>query len=192
MIINILGVDPSLQNFGFVQATINTQTDEIIPLSLELVETKPSKVKQVRKNSDDLYRCQLLTEGLARNCEGNAVAFVEMPFGSQSARAMASYGACMGILSACPIPVIQLTPLQVKMATVGSKTASKEEMIAWAYTLYPDLNWIKGTKKSKNLGNLANKNEHLADAIATLHAGIKHEDFRSVVSVLRMTQKMAS
>lgn len=190
MIVNVLGCDPSLSNFGFVQAKINTETNEIIPISLELVETAPGKSKTVRKNSDDLDRCKLLTAGLIENSKGNAVCFTEMPVGSQSARAMASYGACMGVLSACPIPIIQLTPTQVKVASVGSKTASKEDMIEWAYNLYPHLNWVKGTVKSKNVGNLANKNEHLADAIATLHAGVKSEDFRSVVSILKMTNAL--
>ena len=186
MIIKIVGCDPSLSNFGFVQATIDTDSGQIIPSRLELVETQPGKSKTVRKNSDDLDRCRLLSEGLKRNTQGNTLCFVEMPVGSQSARAMASYGACMGILSACEIPLVQLTPTQVKMATVGSKTASKEEMIAWAYEQYPNLNWIPGTKKSKNAGFLANKNEHLADAVATLHAGVKSEDFRSLVSILNM------
>jgi Holliday junction resolvasome RuvABC endonuclease subunit len=187
MFIKVLGCDPSLSNFGFVQATIDVSTNTITPLTLDLVETAPGKNKKVRKNSDDIDRCRLLSQGLKRNTQGNMICFVEMPVGSQSARAMASYGACMGILSACDIPLVQLTPNEIKMSTVGSKTASKEDMITWAYNLYPHLNWIAGTKKSKNAGQLANKNEHLADAVATLHAGIKSEDFRSVVSILKMT-----
>jgi len=188
MIINVLGCDPALSNFGLAQAQIDTDTGEIKPLRLDLAETAPSKNKKVRKNNDDLERCRKLTEALRKNSNGASVCFVEMPVGSQSARAMASYGACMGILSGSPLPLIQLTPKEVKEAAVGNPNASKEEMIAWAYEKYPDLNWIKGDSRSKNPGNLANKNEHLADAIATLHAGVNHEDFRSVVSILRMTQ----
>lgn len=192
MRIPVLGGDPSLSNFGFVEAFVETESNLIIPERLELIETAPGKDKRVRKNNDDLERCRKHSEALTRLSEGKAVAFIEMPVGSQSARAMASYGACMGILSACPIPLIQLTPFEVKLATVGYKTASKEEMIEWAYTMYPELNWIKGTSKSKNVANLANKNEHLADAVATIHAGVSHEDFRSVVSMLRMAEKVSA
>lgn len=61
---------------------------------------------------------------------------VEVPVGSQSARSMASYGICIGILASITKPMIQVTPTEVKMATVGSKTASKQDMIDWATSAY--------------------------------------------------------
>ena len=114
--------------------------------------------------------------------------FVEVPVGSQSARAMASYGVCIGLLAALSDkPLIEVTPTEVKLAAVGSKTASKQEMISWASDLYPHLNWIKSRGKSE----LADKNEHIADAIGAIHAGILTDEFARLVAAVRLRQSAA-
>lgn len=50
---------------------------------------------------------------------------------------MASYGICVGVLGALRatgIPFFEVTPLKVKMASAGKKTATKLEMIQWGRT----------------------------------------------------------
>ena len=179
MKIKVVGLDPSLNNWGIAYALIDVDTLELSITDLELVETEPGKAKTVRKNSDDIVRARALSQALSRATVGTTVAFCEVPVGSQSARAMASYGICVGVLGGCGAPLVELTPYEVKIAAVGSKTAAKEEMIEWATALYPNAPWLK------RAGRPVAKNEHLADAVATIHAGMKTEQFQSVLRMLR-------
>lgn len=183
MKIKVVGMDPSLNNWGNVVGMLDIDTLKLEILSMTLVETDPGKAKTVRKNSDDISRSRILTEGRDVACEGATVAFCEVPVGSQSARAMASYGICVGVLGGCPVPLVELTPYEVKIAAVNHKQAAKEEMIEWATALYPNAPWLKHN------GKFVLKNEHLADAIATIHAGIKTEQFAAVLRMLRASQR---
>ena len=179
--ISVLGVDPSLSNFGIAKGQLDLETDKFSLERLELVETSPSSNKTVRKSSQDYDRCLTLATALFRYEKDVHVIFVEMPIGSQSARAMASYGMCIGIIAGIrDVPVIQVSPAEVKLAAVGSKVASKEDMIEWAYSKYTHDDWIVGRG-----GKPAKKNEHLADAVATIEAGVKSTHYIAAKSVLK-------
>lgn len=182
-LIRIVGIDPALRNFGFAQATLNTETLEYTIDNLMLVESENEAGKVVRKNSDDLRRATDLYQGLIKACKGATFAIAEVPVGSQSARAMASYGMCVGVLAACPIPLIQVMPSEVKMAAVGSKTAGKEEMIEWAMAKHPAAPWLMRKLKGRLVP--MNDNEHLADAIAAIEAGIQTNQFYQAMAMYR-------
>ena len=141
MKIKVLGVDPALRNFGFAVATVDLETDQIEKVEcLELSKTEDDAGKKVRRNSDDLRRARIHADALRKWSDPKevSIAFIEVPVGSQSARAMASYGICIGVLTNCRCGVIEVTPTEVKVAATGSKTATKEEMIDWAYKKYRD------------------------------------------------------
>ena len=181
MKIKIVGVDPALRNFGFAHALVDIDTGEVEITKLVLATTEADKksAKVVRKNSDDLNRAQILHDALVNECKDATYAFVEVPVGSQSARAMASYGICVGVLTACPVPMIQLTPYEVKIAATGDKQAAKEEMIEWATALHPDANWLL------RAGKPILANEHLADAVAAVYAGLNTLQFKQAVAMLK-------
>ena len=82
--------------------------------------------KTVRKNSDDLNRARKHSEILKEILKDVDIVMVEIPVGSQTARAMASYGICIGILSQIETAMIQVTPTEVKVAATGNKTATKD------------------------------------------------------------------
>lgn len=132
--------------------------------------------KQVRQNSLDLESAfQLYSGAISHLMDAHAV-FVEVPIGSQSARAMASYGICVGVLGslrASHIPFYEVTPTEVKLAGAGSKSASKESMIDWAIQRHPEAPIAKSKAKA----------EHQADAIATIHAGVKLTAFQQLLSM---------
>lgn len=180
--INVLGIDPSFRNWGMAHGIIHLPSLNIEIKHLQLVGTESRAGKDVRKNSDDLRCARELRGGMMLGCMGKAIAIAEVPVGSQSSRASWSLGIALGVLGACPIPLIEVTPTEVKLATVGTKTASKGEMIEWATTRYPDLNWL--TKKVKGKVTFTNANEHLADAIAAIHAGVKTEQFKLTAAML--------
>ena len=192
MKIAIVGGDPSLTNFGFAHATYDTDTGEIDIVDLVLAETAPASkatAKVLRKNSDDLSRAKILYDAFQKETSKAVFAFIEVPVGSQSARAMASYGVCMAIIASCPVPFFQLNPTEVKLAATGSKHASKEEMINWATQAYPNANWLKRTVKGKV--EYLNKNEHLADAVGAIYAGVAGAEFKQAVAMFKFASKVS-
>lgn len=183
--IKIVGIDISLNNIGICKATIDGDAINIT----ELLLIQPPKAdiqskKQVRKNSDDLRRARWLQNNLMLAIQDCQIISVEMPFGSQSARAMASYGICVGVLASVKKPMIEVTPAEVKLAGFGVKTATKQEMIAWATDKHPDANWKMRTLKGKQV--LTADNEHLADAVGCIYAGMKTEQFKTALAMADM------
>ncbi|MCG5512790.1 hypothetical protein [Ectothiorhodospira shaposhnikovii] len=179
--IMVAGIDPSLRNLGTVRALIDPITRRVEVVGMTLYTTESRDKKTVRKNSDDLRRARELRSGIDRACVNCSVAMVEVPVGSQSARASWGLGIAVGVLASCPVPMIEVTPTEVKLATVGSKTASKEDMILWAMERHPNAPWIRRKMKGKEV--ITNANEHLADALGTIYAGLHTETFQMVCAV---------
>lgn len=185
MKIPVCGIDPSLRNWGIAEALLDLETGYLDTPFLTLVETIDPTGKDVRQNSKDLdLACQIGIKTIPIARKAKAI-FVEVPVGSQSARAMASYGVCVGILGslkALGIPLIEVTPLEVKKTFTGDKTATKQLMIDTAVNLYPDANWPR--QKTRILA----KSEHLADAIATIHAGVQTPMFQNLMRLFESTK----
>ncbi len=174
--LKVVGIDLAFANMGLCRALISQEAVKVT--DLRLVKTEGFEGKSVRKNSSDLRRAQELQTALISFCEGATLAFCEIPHGSQSARASWSLGISVGVLASCKVPVIQLSALEVKMVTVGKKTASKQEMIEWAVARHPAAPWLYSKKR------LVAANEHLADAVATIYAGMKTDEFKRLVALL--------
>lgn len=187
MKLKLLGLDPSMSNFGIAKMTLDLDDMALTLDDLVLVKTEPEadkkKRKAVRQNSLDLERGRILHDALIQHAQGCQIAVAEVPVGSQSARAMASYGVCIGVLSACPIPMIQVTPSEVKVAGFGVKSATKDEMIEWALQTYPAGPWLMRKAAGQMVPTAAN--EHLADAVAAVHAGIHTDQFRQATALMR-------
>lgn len=182
--IRIMGIDAAFSNTGIVLASTDT-SGNIEVQELRLVHTEADKAgkKVVRKNSDDLRRAREVIDGLYKAIDDHNPAFVmcEVPFGAQSARAAWALGCSLGIIAAVSarVPVIQVTPKEVK-DVVDSKFPDKEQMIAWAVSKYPDANWPKRAGKV-----VKGQAEHMADAVAALHAGVRTDEFQRTISTLR-------
>lgn len=187
MLIPVVGFDPSLRNWGIARALLDPQTGELSQVHLDLVQPVLASKKQVRQNSLDLDAAQQHADkALAYAQEAKAV-FVEVPVGSQNARAAASYGICIGVLGtlrALGLPFFLVTPDEVKLAATGVKTATKQQMIQWASTLYPKANWPTERKQGQ-LRIVEGKAEHMADALAAIHAGFRSPPFQQVKPFLQ-------
>lgn len=178
MKIPVLGCDPSLSNWGLARGMLDLDTGTFEDVELLLIETKPDDTKQVRQNSKDINRCDAIAAGVKDWFKWATVVFVEIPVGSQSANGMKSYGVCVGILGAfraMGVQLIEVTPNENKLALTNNKTASKDTMIKAAHAIYPETNWLKDGK-----GKLLNKNEHLADALGAIHAGVNTSAFQTI------------
>ena len=185
-IIKVAGLDPSMSNFGITLADLHVDSLELKITDMILVETAPDSTKQVKKVSDDLCRAYALREGMLKALEGRVhVAFSEIPLGSAAKYDNAIFiaGFVIGILAGCPIPIIEVFPQDVKMAAVGHRQASKEEMIAWATSKYPAAPWRTRPLRGKRVPTASN--EHLADACAAIHAGIETRGFEQMIAMRR-------
>lgn len=186
MLVRVAGVDPAFCNLGIARMLLDTETMAFRLQDLRLLTTENQASKTVRKNSDDLRRAMELHSGFITSTKDCSVIFAEVPTGAQSARAALGFGVAIGVLASSPIPIIQVQPSETKLATVGTKTASKEEMIEWATETYPDGPWL--TRMLKGKLRYTGANEHLADAVAVAHAGIKTDQFRQLLSLLTATR----
>lgn len=187
--IRVVGMDPAMRNWGIAIGLYNPHMADWIHIEkLDVIQPVLPKGKQVRQNSLDLESAYQLAEGAALAAKGAQAIFVEVPVGSQSARAMASYGLCVGVLGALRtmnIPFFEVTPLEVKLAAVGRKTATKQEMIDWAMRRHPETNWPRYTQKGEVFVSEA-KAEHMADAVGAIYAGIASNPFQQLLPFLKV------
>jgi hypothetical protein len=182
MQIPVLGMDPSLRNWGLAEASLDLTTGSLTVPSLSLVNPKDPEGKQVRQNSKDLALAEQLAEPVMAAARKAKVIFVEVPVGSQSARAMASYGICVGVLGAVRalgIPLIEVTALESKLIFTGDRNATKRNMIDKAFEIYPNSNF------PVHNGKIPDKAEHLADAIAAIHSGVRTPMFQNLLRLFR-------
>lgn len=171
----VLTIDPSLTNTGLAWHQLDLATLTAQVTGLELFPTKGAEA--VRKSADDMRRAAELADRIRRARSGMALVFAEIPSGAQNARAAFANGAVLGALAASG-PIIQVSPDEVKRASVGKRNASKAEMIEWAVAMHPEAPWLR--RKLKGQLELLAANEHLADAIAVLYAGLRTDQFAQV------------
>jgi Holliday junction resolvasome RuvABC endonuclease subunit len=185
--IRIAGLDGSKTNFGIATLVLDTDqmhlpTGGLTVESLLLIKTEKSKIKNVRASSDNLIRSQTIARALREELTKCASAFIEVPSGGKSYDAVLGFGIVIGIYASLTIPTIEVSPSETKIAAVGTRTASKEEMIEWALELFPDAPWRMHKVKGVMVPN--RDNEHLADAVAIALAGIKTPAFKQAIAML--------
>lgn len=181
--INVVGLDPSLRNWGIAAGVFELSTSKLLITNVAVVNPVLPTGKSVRQNSLDLESAYQLSKVTKAAVEGAHAIFIEVPVGSQSARAMASYGICVGVLGALRavgIPFFEVTPTEVKLAGYGCKTATKQQMIQWAMNKHPEANWPTYMHKGKETVSEA-KAEHQADAVAAIYAGIACNTFQQLL-----------
>lgn len=190
MKIKVCGQDPSLRNWGVSLGTYDTVTGKLVIEEVDVINPELPTGKQVRQNSLDLESAKQLCAAALSAAKGAQAIFVEVPVGSQSARAMASYGICVGVLGALRatgIPFFEVTPTEVKMASAGKKTATKQEMIEWALNQHPEANWPK-YKQNGVVKVSEAKAEHMADATAAIYAGLACNSFQQLLPFMQPNQ----
>jgi Holliday junction resolvasome RuvABC endonuclease subunit len=182
--IKVLGFDPSLRNWGVAVGYVDSVTHSLRLEFVDVIQPVLPTGKQVRQNSKDIESAYQLAKGAASYLDGVGAIFAEVPVGSQSARAMASYGICVGVLGAIrtKLPIYEITPNEVKLSTVGKKTATKKEMIDYITSMYPDANWPR-YKKNGVISISEAKAEHMADAVAAIIAGTQLQEFKQALAL---------
>lgn len=173
-------------------------------VELKLLQTEAGNKKVVRVSSDDLRRCLelggALQEFMRLGNEKPQFAFVEVPSGAQDAKAARALGMATGLLAVLHVmgvPIIEVAPGEVKAVVTGNpkQKASKAEIIEWAHKRWPSAPWVRYERAGKasgkggkvhaewKAGDLQNCNEHLADALATIAAGVKTPAFQNLLAL---------
>lgn len=192
-VINLLGLDPSLTATGIAVISVDTVSHSIVEVKhIDLVETAPTKQKSVRKSSDDLARARAIIERIRAVIAQYdiKVGTSEVPSGAQSANAAKAFGIVIGMLASLSIPLIEVTPTEVKLATCGNKIADKEDIVLWALKLPGDLTGMPSSKVRNEWeirfgkGFVSKKAEHPADACGTVAAALKTQQFRQLAGML--------
>ncbi|WP_432481697.1 crossover junction endodeoxyribonuclease RuvC [Moraxella sp. ZY200743] len=167
----VIGFDPSLRNWGYCIASFNPETKTLFIKEGGVINSNPKT--QPYQNLEDLASATQLYDGLYKLNQTHKPKYfiAELPVGSQSARAMVSYGVCIALSSVVAyqdgvntIPLLAVTPQEVKR-TVGQLDASKEQVINWVVNTYPEVcAWLNKYPKGKQ--------EHICDAIAATHTAL--------------------
>jgi hypothetical protein len=202
--IRAIGIDAAFANMGLARVRIvpprwpgaDRRDPQVFCEELQLVSTESQAGKTVRKSSDSLRRAIELHRALHAFIGDAQVIFAEVPSGAQSAAAAQALGIAVGILASSPIPIIEVNPQETRFVVAGSKRkVTKDEAIQWAIKHWPDAPWVRHAKagrvigKNKKLisswkaGDPQNCNEHLADAMATIAAGIKTPAFQQLMAL---------
>lgn len=180
--LRIVGMDPSLRHWGIASGILEVD-QTFTAKTIQVIEPVLPTGKQTRQNSLDLAAAEwLFTAAINAARDADAV-FVEVPVGSQNARAMASYGICVGVvaaLRATGIPIFEVTATEVKLAAGHKPTATKTDMIRWGLIWHPTLDWPYQTKKGQKVV-VESKAEHMADALAAIHAGLNLDSFKKLL-----------
>ena len=180
-ILNVLGLDPSLRNWGLAAGKLDTETGVVDIRRMEVFRIPEPTGKNIRANSKDLAVATGLFKAVYPYMKAANLCFAEVPYGSKSARGMVSYAvsvALLGAARALDAPFLEVSPLEVKLCSVGTKTATKAEMIAWAMEKFPNAPW------PYHHGQLnASLAEHMADACAAIHAGLNTQIYQQLAAM---------
>lgn len=173
-VIKIVGLDPSLRNWGMVKATYDNDKQLLSIHSVGIIQPDLSKASSTKQNLLDVESASQLYSGTLDAIKGADFVCVEVPYGSQSSRASMGAGICLGVLGAIsvePVNILSVTPAEVKRAGHGTINASKKQMIEWAVAKHPEANWPKYKSRGVLVIN-EGKAEHMCDALAAIYAGL--------------------
>lgn len=152
----VVSFDPSLRNWGVAVFSYSPNFFELE--KTYVIQTKPHK--GISTNLSDLESCSLLSTDIGYALKEAELVIAELPIGSQSSRAMASYGISIALLASIKVPLITVSPFDIKRF-FGSSYSEKSVIVDWAKKQYPN-------KLSKPFC----KANHEADAIAAFHVAL--------------------
>lgn len=170
----VYALDVALRNCGV--AVIQNHKNNWRLIHDQIIKTK--KTPGLLVAEDEVCRMQHIMSELAKLYRRWVpTAFVaELPHGgARNAKAMRAMslgkGGIIGAAATLGIPLIHVTPTEVKMAATGYKDAEKDEVIDEIVKLFPSL---KSKYRSERAASgWTDEFEHVADAIGAFIAGKK-------------------
>ena len=162
--LKVVGLDPSLRNFGVVKCLVHPN-DHIDIIDMCVIHSVVEKHQY--NNIADLKSITPMITPLWEAVEDADLIFAELPVGSQSARAMVSYAVCVTLVALLISQgkSVIITRQSQRNKLVGIKQVTKKDMIDWFNTRFPSNPLFKKLKAAER--------EHVADAAASVVIGIQ-------------------
>lgn len=179
MKLKVLGLDPSLRNWGWVKGIYDTETQSLSFYDCGVILTKPDKSK-LKQSIKDKQTATTLYSGLIQLIQDTDIVCVELPHGSQSSRAMVSYAVCVAIIGCLQHSfknIVEVTALDVKRI-VGDIDTSKIQIISWVKDKHPEL-----------ILPQTSKDEHICDAVVSVYASLNQLKFESIINEIKRNSK---
>jgi Holliday junction resolvasome RuvABC endonuclease subunit len=178
---HIIGIDTGFASFGLADLQFGGGGVLELLRATVLRTEKSAKKKEVLAASDKLRRVAELSTGLSEWLDDDVVAIccesMSLP---RQAAVSCMIGLAFGMLGALAqqrdIPILQVSPQNLKLAVAGSKSATKDEVIAAVSKMFPKTPWPKAT----------GLHEHMADAIGAVIACLQHP---TILAVKKMSRK---
>ena len=168
----LLAVDPGFCHSGC--ARMRYQDGEWAVDELLVINTEPprNKLKLLRGDAD-FSRLLETCRHLRTMSKGCLCLLAELPpGGAKSASALRAMslatGALAGVVGCLGLPYELVQPGDVKKAACGKRSASKEEVMEWAWTKYPEA--AKPWRSGRSASGFNGEFEHAADALAVFEA----------------------
>lgn len=131
----VLGVDPGLASMGVAVARVTA--DALEPVNVMVARTQKAAKKQRVRAADDnlerLMRIAAVLRDLVDVYEPVAICAESMSFprnASNAGKTALCWGALGGLVEAKGLPLVQVTPQEIKLALTGERSASKGEVQA--------------------------------------------------------------
>jgi crossover junction endodeoxyribonuclease RuvC len=178
----VIGVDPGLAALGLARVQIRRDDEHVAGLAVARTQ-KDSRKHEVLSCDDTMRRAAELADALERwllATPGEVVAIVteavSMPrSGSVCFKQGLAFGVLAAVALARRVPVIQVTPQNLKRAVTGDRSASKEAVQVALTARYGAIDWPRP----------AGIMEHAADALGAVVAALPHPAIMAVRRTLK-------
>lgn len=176
-LLKVVGLDPSLRNWGIAIGSIPLDTGILTITDIKTICTEPMpKGSKETKSTHDINTAKHLYQGVQDAVSDADIVCVEVPYGSQDVKAAVGRGICLGVLGSLePTNFIYVTPQSVKKI-IGSPSATKAESVALAHKRHPEADWPMWNGKVS-----VGKSEHCADAIHAIYAAAQTKTFKALI-----------
>lgn len=170
----VLGLDAALCNFGIAAVDLEAEGERIV--ALQVLRTAPNQRIGARVGEDSARRVAELAFGLHAAIGQHHPAAVVLETtgagkGSTAVRSMAlAFAVAVTVARLHGLPVVQVSPLDVKRAMTGRKKAEKDEIILAVEQRFPEVPWPEDVPRGCW--------EHAADAVGAVVAALDSDVLR--------------
>jgi len=176
----VLGIDPGFASVGYALVEVRPTDERLVRIGV--IATKKVDAKRAVYAADDNFRRgREIAKALSELVAGNKVLAIcaeSMSF-PRNASAAAKVAMCWGVLAALSesqgIPLVQVSPQEVKKQTCGVTVASKLDVLKAVRTRYPTFDSLC-TEAAVTATHL----EHPTDAVATVVASLNGDVLRLI------------
>jgi len=176
----VLGIDPGLATCGLAAVDLQppslAKRPDVLVRAWVVRTEKSARKLDVRAADDHSRRARELAAEVATaiGIHRPLAVAIEAPSWPRNAATAAKIGIAFGAIYALAqehrLPLVQASPQDIKRAVTGSKTASKDEVIAAIEARFPDIEWPTQTTLW----------EHAADAVGAVVANLDADVLRMV------------